>query len=144
MCIVFSERQVFNIYQAFTQSLTPGLPQDSPRLFKILDFFKGKFWISGQKLILYPIEYKARYAGLFLASAEGLGLWLRLFLCLGLIQTHLQAFLCFLVKTKINAYTKLTVVMYGQIVARKSVAPSSGDFRRGPAPRYVCGQDQEF
>ena len=31
-----------------------------------------------------------------------------------------------------------------QIVARKSVAPSSGDFRRRPAPRYVCWQDQEI
>ena len=31
-----------------------------------------------------------------------------------------------------------------QIVDRKSVAPSSGDFRLQPAPRYVCGQDQEF
>ena len=31
-----------------------------------------------------------------------------------------------------------------QIVARKSVAPSSSNFRRPPAPRYVCGQGQEF
>jgi hypothetical protein len=31
-----------------------------------------------------------------------------------------------------------------EVEARKSVAPSSGDFRRRPAPRYVCGQDQEF
>ena len=31
-----------------------------------------------------------------------------------------------------------------QIVARKYVAPSSGDFRRRPAPSYACGQDQEF
>ena len=64
--------------------------------------------------------------------------------CLGPIQTHLEAFLDFLVKTKMKAYTKLTVVMCCQIVARNSVAPSSGDFRRRPAPRYVCGQDQEF
>ena len=42
------------------------------------------------------------------------------------------------------AYTKLTVVMCCQIVARKSVAPSSGNFRQRQAPRYVCGQDQEF
>ena len=50
----------------------------------------------------------------------------------------------FLVKTKMKAYTKLTVVMCCQIVARKSVAPSSGDFRRRPAPRYACGPNQEF
>ena len=31
-----------------------------------------------------------------------------------------------------------------QIVDRKSVAPSSGNFRRRPAPRYECGQDQKF
>ena len=43
-----------------------------------------------------------------------------------------------------KAYKKLTVVMCCQIVARKSVAPSSSDFRQRPAPRYVCGQDQEF
>ena len=65
-------------------------------------------------------------------------------LCLGPIQTCLEAFLGFLGKTKMKAYTKLTVVMCCQIVARKSVAPSSGDFRRRPAPRYACGQDQEF
>ena len=34
----------------------------------------------------------------------------------------------FLSKTKIKAYTKLTVVMCSQIVARKSVAQSIGDF----------------
>ena len=45
---------------------------------------------------------------------------------------------------KIKAYTKLTVVMYCQIVASKSESPSSGDFRGQPAPRYACGQDQEF
>ena len=65
-------------------------------------------------------------------------------LCLGPIQTRLEAFLVFLVKTKIKAYTKLTVVMCCQIVARKSVAPSRGDFRRRPALSYACGQDQEF
>ena len=32
-------------------------------------------------------------------------------------------------KTKIKAATKLTVVMGYQIVDRKSVAPSSGDFQ---------------
>ena len=36
---------------------------------------------------------------------------------------------------------QLTVVMCCQIAARKSVAPSSGDLRRRPAPRYACGQD---
>ena len=36
----------------------------------------------------------------------------------------------FLGETKMKADTKLTVVMCYQIVARKSVAPSSGDFRR--------------
>ena len=39
---------------------------------------------------------------------------------------------------------KLTMVMCRQIVARKSVTPSSGDFRRRPAPRYACGQYQEL
>ena len=29
-------------------------------------------------------------------------------------------------------------------IARKSVAPSSGDFWRQPATRYACGQEQEF
>ena len=47
-------------------------------------------------------------------------------------------------KTNIKAYTKLSVVMCCQIVARKSVAPSSGYFQRQPAPHYACGQDQEF
>ena len=50
-------------------------------------------------------------------------------LCLGPIQRRLEAFLGFLVRIKIKAYKKLTVVMCCQIVARKSVAPSSGDFR---------------
>ena len=50
----------------------------------------------------------------------------------------------FLGKIKIKAYTKLTVVMCFKIVARKSVAPSSGDFRRRPASRYAGGQDQEI
>ena len=35
----------------------------------------------------------------------------------------------------------LTVVMCFQIVARKSVAPSSGHFRRRPAPQYACGPE---
>ena len=60
---------------------------------------------------------------------------------LGPIQTRLEAVLGFLVKTKMKAYTKLTVVMCCQIGARK---PSSGDFPQRSAPRYTCGQDQEF
>ena len=39
-----------------------------------------------------------------------------------------RGILGFLVKTKTKAYEKLTVVMCCQIVARKSVAPSSSDF----------------
>ena len=50
----------------------------------------------------------------------------------------------FLVKTKMKAYTKQTVAMCCQVVARKSVAQSSGDIRQPPAPRYACGQDQKF
>ena len=65
-------------------------------------------------------------------------------LCLGPIQTRLEASLGFLVKTKMKAYTKLTVVMCCQIVDRTCVAPYSGNFWRRPAPRYACGQDQEF
>ena len=38
-----------------------------------------------------------------------------------------------------KAYAKLTVLMCCQIVARKSKVPSSGDFRRRPALRYICG-----
>ena len=57
-------------------------------------------------------------------------------LCLGPIKTCLEAFLGFLDKTKIKAYTKLTVVMCCQIFDRKSVAPSSGDFRRGVPTTY--------
>ena len=63
-------------------------------------------------------------------------------LYLGPIHRRLEAFLGLLVKSKMN--TKLTVVMCCQILVRKSVAPSSGDFRQRPAPRYSCGQDQEF
>ena len=59
-------------------------------------------------------------------------------LCLGSIQRRLEAFLGFLVKIKMKAYKKLTVVMCCQIVARKSVAPSSGDFCRG-RPRARSG-----
>ena len=60
-------------------------------------------------------------------------------MCLGPIQTHLETFLGFLGKIKMKAYTKLTFVMCCQIVDRKSVAPSSGDFRW-----YTCAQDPEF
>ena len=57
---------------------------------------------------------------------------------LGPIQTRLEGFLGFLVKTKMKVYTKLTVVMCYQIVSRKSVAPSSGDFRWRSAP-FISG-----
>ena len=65
-------------------------------------------------------------------------------LCLGPIQTRSEAFLGFLGKTKMKAYRKLTIVMYCQIVAKKSVAPFSGDFWRRPATQYASRQDQEF
>ena len=55
-----------------------------------------------------------------------------------------RAFFEFPCQNQNKGYTKLTVIMCCQIVAKKSVAPSSGDFRRRLAPRYVCGQDQEF
>ena len=41
-------------------------------------------------------------------------------------------------------YYYTTVVMCCQIVARKSVATSSGDFQQRSAPRQACGPDQEF
>ena len=51
----------------------------------------------------------------------------------------------FLVNTKIKADTKLTVVMWCQIFFyRKSIAPSSCDFRRRPPPRSICLQVQKF
>ena len=65
-------------------------------------------------------------------------------LCLGPNQTCLEAFLGFLAKTKMKAYTNLTVEVCSQIVARKSVAPASGNFWRRPVPRNVCGHDQEI
>ena len=59
--------------------------------------------------------------------------WTRL--CLGLIKTCLEAFLCFLGKTKMKAFTKLTIFLYCcQIVNRKSIAPYSGNIRRRQAP----------
>ena len=46
-----------------------------------------------------------------------------------------REFLGFLAKTKLkSADTKLTVVMCCQIFDKKSVAPSSGDFRQPPVP----------
>ena len=36
-------------------------------------------------------------------------------------------------QNQIKAYTKLTVVMCCQIFARKTVAPTSGDFQQQPA-----------
>ena len=50
----------------------------------------------------------------------------------------------FLVKIKMKAYKKLIVVMCCQIVARKSVAPSSGDFLWRPAPRSGIFKKQSF
>ena len=43
---------------------------------------------------------------------------------------YLEAFLGFLVKTKMKAYTKLAVVMCCPICDRRSLAPSSGNFCR--------------
>ena len=68
--------------------------------------------------------------------------WTKIFL--GPIQTDLEAFLGFLGQTKMTAYIKRTVVMCCQIVTGKSVAPSSGDFRRQPEQRYTCGHYQEI
>ena len=65
-------------------------------------------------------------------------------LCLGPNQTRLEAFLGFLAKTKMKAYTNLTVVVCCQIVASKSVAPASDDLRWRPAPQKVCGHEQEI
>ena len=56
-------------------------------------------------------------------------------ICLGPIQRRLEAFLGILIKIKMKAYKKLTVIICCQIVARKSVAPSSSDFRQRSAPR---------
>ena len=58
-------------------------------------------------------------------------------------KTCLKEFLGFLVKTKIKAYKKMTVVMCCQIVARKSVAPSSSDFRRR-FPAATCDMIRKF
>ena len=65
-------------------------------------------------------------------------------LCLGPIHTCLDALLGFLDKPKMKAETKQTIVMCCQIVARKSVAPTSGDFCWRPVPWYAYGQDLEF
>ena len=50
----------------------------------------------------------------------------------------------FLGKSKMKAYTKLTVVMCCQIVDRKSVAPSSGDRRRGTPVEKVRNFEENF
>ena len=60
-----------------------------------------------------------------------------------------RGILGFLVKTKMKAYTKLTVVMCCQIVDRKSVAPSSaifgGDRRRGtPVDKIRNFEEKKF
>ena len=59
--------------------------------------------------------------------------WTKLFS--GPIYTCLEVFSVFLAKTKLKADTQLTAVMCCQISDMKSVAPSSGDFWRWPAPR---------
>ena len=57
-------------------------------------------------------------------------------LCFGPIYTHPETFLGFLEQTTMKADPKLTVIMCCLISDRRSVAPSSGDFRRRPpAPR---------
>ena len=43
---------------------------------------------------------------------------------------NFRGVLGFLVKTIMRADTKLTVVLWCQIIDRKSFAPSSGNFRR--------------
>ena len=45
--------------------------------------------------------------------------------CLGPIETRLGAFLDFFGKTKIKAYTQMTVVMCSQIFDRKSVVSNN-------------------
>ena len=68
-------------------------------------------------------------------------------LCLGLIQTRLKAFVGFLGKSKIKAYTKLTVVMCCQIVDKKSVghlaAISGGNRRRGTLADKIRNFDEK-
>ena len=56
------------------------------------------------------------------------------------ISGHLKASGGFLIKIKIKAYTKLTVVMCCKIDDKKHTAPSSGRFRRRPQPPLACGQ----
>ena len=54
-----------------------------------------------------------------------------------MLSPHLDVFVdvCgLLINIKINADTKVIVVMQCQIFDRKSTAPSSGDFRRRPQP----------
>ena len=45
---------------------------------------------------------------------------------------------------KMKAYIKLTVVLCCKIVARKSVAPSSSDLWRRPAPRLPVDKIRNF
>ena len=47
-------------------------------------------------------------------------------------------------RNKNEFYTKLTVVMCCQISARRSVAPSSGDFCRRPSPQQASEKDKEL
>jgi hypothetical protein len=62
--------------------------------------------------------------------------WTKLFF--GPIKTRPETFLGFLEKTTMKTDTKLTVVMCCHIFERRSVAPSSSDFRRKPrAPRRI-------
>ena len=60
-------------------------------------------------------------------------------LCLGPFRRNYRR-----LRAKKKADTKLIVVMGCQIFYRKSIEPSSGDFRRRPLPRKACGQDPEF
>ena len=54
----------------------------------------------------------------------------RTWLCLCPIHTNLETSEGLLVKTKMKADTKLTVVMCGQIIAKRPTAPTIGRFRR--------------
>ena len=62
----------------------------------------------------------------------------RTWLCLRPIQTNLEASEVLQVKTKMKADKKLTVVMCCQIIDKRHTAPSSGRFRRRPAPPLLC------
>ena len=60
--------------------------------------------------------------------------------CLGPILTNLQASGGFLIRTKIKAYTKPTLVMCCQIDDQKYTAPFCGRFLQRPPPLLACGQ----